>query len=390
METRTKGKIVTGGFYTRNWFYGTSWSPLIPLRDFDSTGYYFHNIQKISSYYGPYSKGSWHECVHAKAEVFGLSGQTLRSGTDEYLYTGCPVKLRSCTYSGSTWVTPEAWNNALDTLDLGQATKVSLPNFLLDLAEMRTLFRNFGGGHRTRMPKNLRNEGGFLSKSGALWLMYSYGIKPFIGDLSAILQCSKLAHEKASRMASNAGKRQKRRIHVPVESNIMANPIFRLDDSVAFADTEWVDNTPTHTKGTLFVDYTPSLYVPSPHEIAMQYLGLRDIGSVVWDAIPFSFVADWFVDTQRFVRQFNADMITFPAALGPCGSQTKSVKEFTLKLSSTPLWVDPSPKTVTIRCSVFIRGSGLPVVSDGSLATNRFHARQMSYAAALVSNILKL
>lgn len=388
METWSRGTKSKCSLSSHNWFYRTPWVHHGTFANPVSGRTLYSKLEKITSVRGR-NLGGFNPCSHYKIEVSGLESATVRSGTMEYVISGCPCGIVDANYGVRSQMTASTYDSMVDALDLGVATKVLLPNFLMDIVSMKRSLESFGKAFRRGMPKSGFN-GRVLHPSGVAWLFYNYGIKPFVKDLRDIHKTLWGATAKAALMRSMKGQRRRKKIRlslpVDVTFDITYWPYYA--DLGLSSDTSEV-NTETKTSATLFADYTPTVNVDvSSFDILKRQLGLQSPGSVLWEALPFSFVVDWFVNTQNAVRSFDSRMITFPATFYPSGVQIKGKRTITQPLHYSHPVVGNFSSEIVFALSFFIRSPGLPGPSDGSALSGRFGARQASYAAALVNNML--
>lgn len=343
-------------------------------------------IEVITSYRGKKLPLRWHNCIHTKAKCFGSGNGRYYLNGDWFDLSHVPLYgySRMSQIGADASCTREQWESIMDHMDLGIATRVSLPNFLMDCATMAESCLKFATHHKSKLPKNAR-KGSYLDRPAALWLFYNYGIKPFVSDLNAILHAQQNVQRKAAAMRRNFATVQhcKTRFtpNVTVYGSTIASP---FSPSLG----ERLGNAHNTAKGTFMATYIPtSLVDVSGLTLASNYLGINKFGDAVWDAIPFSFCADWFIDTQRWVRGFNVNnwqggVIWLSA--GCQSHQQYSQSRDALDGSSEHRCISGCQEVITR----FTRTCGPPIISDGDITNDRFGARQASYAAALIHQIL--
>lgn len=171
----------------------------------------------------------------------------------------------------------------------------SLANFLLELTEIKTLFKVFSRS------KSL------LSNVGSGHLAWSFGWKPFISDLDYLWK-TLTQHEKILKdFLAKQGQPQYRRY----KSSIISEDFENIYTSPANSDfiVEGTHRTELHAS----LRYT--YVVPGVEEewfkvkAILDMLGLNRPLSVVWEAIPFSFVVDWFFNVGDFIGQAGSDHV---------------------------------------------------------------------------------
>jgi hypothetical protein len=348
----------------------------------------------ISSFRGRrQSPLGWHECCHTKVElVHTMPGGILYGWGVQY--KGCSGSLFTLAQTNipviahSFVITQEQYETLIDSLDLGVATKVSLPNVLIDMVSMRSAFKNFKQKHKGKLPNYILHGGQYLDPPAIGWLIYNYGIRPFVSDFGEILQTQRYVSEKIAKMKRMAGKQTGGVKHFTLPSTVSA--FTAVSQVQQIAKTQSWTTTTGKCQAVFYCRYkTPvDIQIPSASALMQDYLGIRKFGDVAWDVLPFSFVLDWFVNTQSWVRNFNVNNIHLDAEFSFAGYQCKDV----IVSQGSPVdYAGGSLGSPTVTTSVFTRGCGGPIVGSGGETTfsNRFHLRQLSYAAALIKSILK-
>jgi len=65
----------------------------------------------------------------------------------------------------------------------------------------------------------------------------------------------------------------------------------------------------------------------------LDVLGIGDPLSIIWEAVPFSFVVDYFLSVGRFLKQFDSDFLVTPVTLVDFGYSVKSSQKYTLQVN---------------------------------------------------------
>lgn len=330
----------------------------------------------------------WNPCQHGKAQLTGSYSGNIGTYDPNRLNERWSGPLGGLTVNpivcpGLT-VTKETWEQIMDQCNLGVQTLVSLPNFLLDCVEMKRGLKEFAQKHHAKQPKALRGSNkNVLTRAGGLWLLYSYGIKPFVSDLSAILNTQTRVLAKAKAMRSSRGVVQRFQKKVAASNTGGSYASFSPTHANTFRCSSEVNE---HHTGIFMMVYRPRVDADvSSLRLASDALGLGKVGDVIWDAIPFSFAVDWFIDSQRWVRELNASNFVFPFDCLMAGTQYTSVvhTQYTLKDADGHSY--PSHNLMQ---TAFNRSCSPPSLDSGSITTDRFGARQATYAASLLSNLL--
>ena len=195
-------------------------------------------------------------------------------------------------------------------------TAVSLPNFLFELDDVQKLFLDFKKSFqrvRSGAPiPNLKRAAQAKSLAGN-HLEYKFGIKPLIGDLEAMFD-----------IISNLKQRLK-------DFEAAANQVFNTEKTIL---SETIVKTgsfnyngssqnPCLWKGTVTrskrLGFT---YRALPFNVTRGYstmlqayldaLGFELNPRIVWDAIPFTFVLDWFFGIGSWLERHKHDTLEIP------------------------------------------------------------------------------
>lgn len=244
--------------------------------------------------------------------------------------------------------------------------EVDLFNFLLDFREISGLIPKI----EESMLKTV--SGGFLS--------YSFGWAPMISDLKKLGHLSVSVANRLKWLRDTRGK------HVRIGFSAAFQVEGHAQDLPSFTHGPWT-LTPVSSSGqfraggTLYHELDRLEGIEGQLRAFASALGLLAPSRVVWERIPFSFVADWFARTKSI-----SDSVVFQPYPGTWQitdvSHSFKQRSETLvrgtSFSLTPL----SGVWGTLVCERYSRGSGLPVsasIFDGELTTG-----QLVLAAALI------
>lgn len=126
-------------------------------------------------------------------------------------------------------------------------------------------------------PKYDRRNRDYVKKGADIFLEYSFGWKPLVSDLhAALLQC---------------------------EENPPAYHAAR-GSALSFIDERVSSSSYVYLLGSYSVTQRATVNVTNPNLFLANQLGLVNLGSVLFDGIAFSFVADWFFDVQNWIDSF--------------------------------------------------------------------------------------
>jgi len=186
----------------------------------------------------------------------------------------------------------------------------SLPNFLLEWRESIVMISSWlskRGLLERWHDLRARNES-LPVKARALAnerLAYVYGTKTFISDARALFTILRSWKERADRFLADAGKLKKcyratLPYHLVVESPLRSVPVADARDSQMTVTTS-VD---MECHATLGYTYSVAAILNYINRIAQlsDSLGIRLDAGIIWDAIPFSFVVDWFINISEWLH----------------------------------------------------------------------------------------
>lgn len=265
------------------------------------------------------STGAWidHPCTHQKSTTrrYSYSGPTITTKTSENFPPGCwgehdTWRVR-CTHGplgiGANHRVDLSFVNYDREFNLGEimmahlhALKpfyqvISIPNFLYELRDLRRTLSAI-------------QEFFHLYRPEGLVLAHQFGVRPFIDDMIHMLQSFGRISDSVARLRKNE------KISVPVVTQRTAFS--------KFAPAEEIGPTPTRSPHTSRValkerfsacELTIKIHSRVRYNIsgfsdieltalaAVKAFGFSNPIQVVWNGIPFSFIADWLVPVSEFL-----------------------------------------------------------------------------------------
>jgi hypothetical protein len=115
----------------------------------------------------------------------------------------------------------------------------------------------------------------------------------------------------------------------------------------------------------------------------LDVLGLKANVSVVWDAIPFSFVVDWFLGVGNYLRSLDTDFLESVVTIHDFCSSVKTETSCDLSFAYSG---GPVKNVYTVSETEYKRLVHLPNASDfGIRSTGRYGTKQIVLSAALLS-----
>jgi hypothetical protein len=270
---------------------------------------------------------------------------------------------------------------------------LSLVNFVLELKDVRRMF--------TVWDKR-RNALGNLANAH---LNLSFGWLPFFSDIASIVRSLQTLEQKLMRLERRAGKISTRRyrVNLPTDSDltVLENQHFDFGylgvpsatwttwDPVKFTRVTRYSGRPVfHAKLVYRYTMPGASGVLRKVRAYLSTLGLNLDPSIVWNAIPFSFIVDWVLDVGKFLRSFSIDALDLRTEVL---SFTSSVKWQIVHTVSAEL-----PKDLTggqyhspIFCyqstyGHYERSADIPSLT--SVSTNNPGLRELALAGSLTSS----
>jgi hypothetical protein len=217
-------------------------------------------------------------------------------------------------------------NTAFDRLRPDLRT-VSIPNFIADIADLKSLYVIWK--KKLSIAKNL---------AGA-HLNYKFGWKPTVGDLSDMIEGVTQLRAKLAAFKSQLGKI----IQSSTTVHSSTNTVSGTYTHASFAGTATFSAT-VHRTCTATMAYTTfPLAVMGPMDEILRglldSLGFELNPRIIWDALPFTFVIDWFFGVGSWLDRYRIDALELPITLVDSFLQYKEdVKiEWSTKATHLPL-----------------------------------------------------
>lgn len=187
-------------------------------------------------------------------------------------------------------------NIAYHTMKPSLSSGLSLTNFLAELVEVKTMFKLFDRS------KTL------ISNVAAGHLNWSFGWKPFISDLLKMYDQLVTWRKRLRKYISGQNTEQVRHFRKWIERSI---PI----DNLSTVDPHYH----VRERGTLTRVYHATMRytykikgldgVYNELKALIDIVGLKLNAGVIWEAIPFSFVIDWFINVGDTLEGLSEDYL---------------------------------------------------------------------------------
>lgn len=244
---------------------------------------------------------------------------------------------------------------------------LNLINFILELRDAKMMFKLW------------KRSYGVLKNLSAGILNVSYAWQPFIRDLETIHNKLLRVNDYLDRWNKDAKAGVIYTRHADITSDVWkTNQSYSSTSNPSYATwvTGWTSRYPeVRSLKEKVVVKAHLAFKPSPIDVSgfnkiaayADLIGLGDPLSIIWEAIPFSFLVDYFLSVQRFLSQFDTDFFVTPITLVDFGYSVKSEQKYTYeklgyfkKDSSGQVYSGSSGQSMYIRKVYERRRIGLP------------------------------
>lgn len=207
----------------------------------------------------------------------------------------------------------KAWGNFAPTHE-----DVGLGQFLAELREPPTLNWN------PRVPRNYVND---MRRAGRAYLNIQFGWMPFISDLMDLLQFMRNAEERLAQLRRDNGRTVRRSgtvsssdtssVSVKTGTNVIIRP--SLATQHFGQSSKWESRTIQRTTSKYWFSAAYRYYIPKMNtpvgtaRVVINKLGLNPSPHLVWEVMPWSWMADWFGtfgDVLNNLNQQHANNLT--------------------------------------------------------------------------------
>lgn len=200
---------------------------------------------------------------------------------------------------------------AIEAMTPSMETGFSLGNFIYEIKELRSFIKWWRKGKR--LFKNFsraraRKELDFQAYSDAV-LQWNFGIKPFIRDLYSIYEGLSTVRDRLAALKAGAGKLQVRH-YTEAEHNLSWDEDIYHNGGEILSRYKLSVPELRHTATMTYVYQFPDI----DEDLTLLYgildtLGLQLNPQIIWDATPYSFIADWFYNLGDFLAQLRKKWI---------------------------------------------------------------------------------
>lgn len=255
-------------------------------------------------------------CFHSKyARNYSYSVTTKANATVTHTRTNygyiwpCLQSLPSIPFPGDL---DTLRSDAYQAMRPKMTTDISLTNFLLELGDIKQLFHFWD---RTKS---------VINNMAAGHLNYSFGWRPFIGDLKAMIEQVALFEERLEDFTQRAGVPQKRHFQASLPSSTITSPEWTdpVSGAKVYTKTSYQEAIFHSTMG--FRYSLPSYSFQDLKTRAwLDTLGLNLTPAQLWEALPFSFLIDWVADIGGFLDGLSSSWINPDITIISCVNSVK-------------------------------------------------------------------
>lgn len=255
-----------------------------------------HNSVDEHIDHGGHHSGSYTSHLLARSEAAAFHGVNY----------GVPLPLE--TY--------EAYVNRAAELIKPDLTELSIPNFIFELRDLKSLVSLW------------KRRYSWVQNLGSATLNLQFGVLPTIGDVTRMIQSVDNTSRALDRHQRLAGKRQTRNI------TLLDEVVSGTGEFVPFAGSEAFWSSTVRRKVECYIVYTPQA-IPGYGSFATEVrarldaLGFELNPAIIWNAIPFTFLFDWFINIGKWLDRFKLDTLELPILWSDSFCQYK--EEYVLK-----------------------------------------------------------
>jgi hypothetical protein len=337
-------------------------------------------------YYKPASHAWTSQVLAAPDRQYNLTLPTQTKYGNRYaLYAGEHTFTSAPALTTAASVSSGQHTRALRALLPQVGDGASLINFVLELKDLRRMFHIWN--KKYSKSKNL--SGGYLNAN--------FGWIPFISDLKAIYSGLKNLRKKLRWLRENRGKVLTRHLKWVIAKG--EAKVGRKDYSLYGIDDYFLTTGDRLLRDEL-VTWDHSYHASMVYKYTidnLSYLEMKVLGflealgvqldpSIIWNAIPFSFVIDWVIDVGSFLRSFSVSNIGLKTEVLDFCYSVKSFQRSDLILTRCDKYYNPATFE-PILCSQSIRSRyerKVQMPNLHALTGSAINLREITLAGALL------
>lgn len=332
----------------------------------------------------------WQLGSSTPADGFGYARTVRTVPIEQFRESMLPRPLQECSFSDAVlklrgkMQDDRTWNSSLFVVEMHKSYDLIVNAAQRVVQALRLVRKRDIAGLQQMFPESLkltkdkyrraRSRGS--DSNSSLWLEYQYGWMPLLYD----------AHDAAQTLAE-----------IP-NTYLSVNSMRKLKASVQGSSVRkftgvWGD-------GSIFVNYSGQLlttdqvraevefYVSDPTAYTLASMGLVNPGSLAWELLPFSFVADWFLPIGSYIETLDAGI---GCTVTKFTQSRKSTTLFSMEEATSPLFrsVDGSVTLTSLDVERQVLPD-LPAVVPTTLSIRpKLGASRLTSAAALMRELTR-
>jgi hypothetical protein len=422
VKTKTRNQTVAAGTYgvCDNWSYLPApgvWQERSPVL----TGAFIDPIE--SSSIDTYTGQGFHPCTHLQTfysrfgkdtVVFAPPGYVgkIRMNPKHLSRISFPSGIAAPVYTDVNWYAQD--QRAIGSMIPSAGSGLSLINFLIELKDFRKLVQAFWN-RKGVVQALIFGEAADWSELGThplkslshAYLNYSFNWRPFVSDLQKIYAKLVTTNRRLDELWARQNRPQTRHYDAPLNYGTYNTDWVTGSEVVSLRYTSEPDGGKTAVSQTVNSRWvqTPiyratmrySYRVPGAKDLQYKIKGWLDAfgvkldASIIWNAIPFSFIIDWIVDVGGFLRSFSKDNLGLQVIIEDfCSSVSHSSlvqKRFRALGTDHPVGnITYSPDSVIVAetfTRTYYRRTGIPNIR-GALLASGLDPSEASLGTALI------
>jgi len=259
----------------------------------------------------------------------------------------------------------ELSDKAYDALWPQVPQEVSIPNFLYELRELKDL-----------IPALAENISKTLSGG---YLQYQFGYKPFIGDVQKLVSIMSTIRARLEFLRRTYGKETRISCQFAIEV-----------DSLAAASAGGFSWSLTgrgifRAGGYLYHELQDLDGLIGEFRALLGATGFNNPLAVLWEAIPFSFVADWFTRAGSLIGRTPIQPFVGPWEIRRLTHSVDIAGDLIGRLDWGGGYTPPGYAAFEVKVKLYERGVGLPA-SSSLLYEDGLNPQQQALGAALIAS----
>jgi len=282
-------------------------------------------------------------------------------------YLDLPWELSTFSAANlSDWAI-EAYNGFISQVP----TKVSLPNFLYELKDMKGMIPSID---RLSLKKTASNN----------FLAFEFGVLPFVSDIKAILSLSDSVHKRLEHLLATQGKstnlsfQRDGKFDSPFSfyrDFADPNANYSINSSPNFNGVEFKRRTASakfHIGAKLFQDLRDLRDSMAVLKALSAAGGFNSPARVIWNAIPYSFIVDWFFHVGKLLDSLSIQPFGGEYTVSDINYSIKLEAAFDVYFRMANGQIPSKPYLGRADYKSYIRRLGFPVsslfITDGILS----------------------